>query len=251
MISRSRPTKSPSTSSVRMRSRRSGSTPRPSSSVGYSEASPSPTRYVSSPAASSAAHRTVRTSAVPVGRGGADQLDPGLEELARLAALRAHAAVGVREVAEAQRRLGVAVARRDQARDRDRHVRAEHEHLAVLVEHAVRGAARVHVGALERALVLERRRVDLAVAGPLEHLADAVGHRAQLAHLVGQEVSRSAGDAIDHRPGLCQLRLAGGACCVRPRPARRPRARSARRGHAAARRSARIRDRCGGRCRSR
>ena len=41
------------------------------------------------------------------GRVGADQLDPGLEELALLPALRAHRAVGVREVAEAQRRLGV------------------------------------------------------------------------------------------------------------------------------------------------
>ena len=39
-------------------------------------------------------------------RRGADQLDPGLGELAHLAALRAHRAVGVGQVAEAQRRLG-------------------------------------------------------------------------------------------------------------------------------------------------
>ena len=39
-------------------------------------------------------------------RGRADELDPGLQELAHLAAVRAHAAVGVGEVAEAQRRLG-------------------------------------------------------------------------------------------------------------------------------------------------
>ena len=52
----------------------------------------------------------------------ANQLDPGLQKLARLPALRPHPAVGVGEVAEAQGRLGVGVARRHQPRDRDRHV---------------------------------------------------------------------------------------------------------------------------------
>ena len=37
---------------------------------------------------------------------GADQLDPRLQELARLSALRADAAVAVREIGEAQRQLG-------------------------------------------------------------------------------------------------------------------------------------------------
>ena len=68
----------------------------------------------------------------------------------------------------------------------------------MLVEHPVRGSAGVHVGARERGLVLERGRVHLAVAGPFEHRPDPVGHRAQLAHLVRQEVARSAGNAINH-----------------------------------------------------
>ena len=59
----------------------------------------------------------------PLRRGHPDQLDPGLKELAGLPALGANAPVGVREVAEAKRRLGVAVAGGDHARDRDRHVR--------------------------------------------------------------------------------------------------------------------------------
>ena len=60
----------------------------------------------SSPAASSAAASTSTTSAVPSGRGRADQLDPGLGELAHLAALGADRAVGAGEVAEPERRLG-------------------------------------------------------------------------------------------------------------------------------------------------
>ncbi len=183
-----------------MCSRRPGSTCRPSSSAGYSDASPRPTRYVSRPAASSAVAQDGEDLGGALGALGADQLDSGLEELAGLTPLRPDPAIGVREVTEAQRRLGVAIARRHQPGDRDGHVRAEHEHVTLFVEHPVRGAARVHVGTIERALVLERRRVHLAVTGTLEHFPDAVGHRAELAHLVGQEVSRSAGDAIDHRP---------------------------------------------------
>ena len=40
------------------------------------------------------------------GRGGADQLDAGLQELARLAALRPDPAIGVGDIGEAERRLG-------------------------------------------------------------------------------------------------------------------------------------------------
>ena len=43
-----------------------------------------------------------------VGPGRADELDPRLQHLPRLAALRAHGAIGVGEVAEAQRRREVA-----------------------------------------------------------------------------------------------------------------------------------------------
>ena len=105
---------------------------------------------------------------MPCGRGRADQLDARLQQLARLPALRAHAAVAVREVAEAQRRLARGVAGGDDARDRHGHVRAQHEHGAGLVEHAVGGLRFGHVGAREHRLVLERGRVDLAVAVALE-----------------------------------------------------------------------------------
>ena len=90
------------------------------------------------PTASSAWHSTVSASAVPGGAGRADELD------ARPAGTRASGrgagvtcAVGVGDVAEAQRRLGRLVARGHDARDRHRHVRAQREHVAVVVEHAV------------------------------------------------------------------------------------------------------------------
>ena len=46
------------------------------------------------------------------------------------------------------------------------------------------------VGAAQHLLVLERRRPDLAVALRLVDAAQGIGDRAQLAHLVGQDVSR-------------------------------------------------------------
>ena len=64
----------------------------------------------------------------------ADQLDAALQELARLAAAAADRAVGMREVAEPQRRLGVRVAVRDEPGDRDRCVATKREHVAVVVE---------------------------------------------------------------------------------------------------------------------
>ena len=135
----------------------------------------------------------------PLGRGGADQLDPGLQELARLAALRANPAVAVGVVGEAQRQLRGGVAGADDARDRDRHVRAQHQDLAVLVEDAVGGPDAVERAATEHRLVLERGRGDLAVAGGVERRAHRLDDRAQLAHLVGQHVACPAGDRNDHR----------------------------------------------------
>ena len=63
----------------------------------------------------------------PVRRGRADQLDSRLEELAGLPALRADGAVGAGVVEEAEGRLGRGVAVGDDARDRQRRVRAHRE----------------------------------------------------------------------------------------------------------------------------
>ena len=92
-----------------------------------------------------------------VRRGRADQLDPCLQELPLVPALRTHAPVAVGEIAEAQGRLARRVARRDHARDRHGHVRAQHQHGARLVEHAVGRLGIGHVGARQHRLVLERR----------------------------------------------------------------------------------------------
>ena len=124
-------------------------------------------RCGSRPARSRRARGTGRVSASAV-PAAADQLEPGLQLLARLAALRAHGAVGALEVAEAQRRLDVGVARRDHARDRDRHVRAQHQRPRPSRRTAgtrARGAA----SPVAVRLVLERGRVHLAVAGVVEH----------------------------------------------------------------------------------
>jgi hypothetical protein len=131
------------------------------------------------------------------GARGADELDAGLEELAHLAAVRRDLAIGVGDVAEAQRRLGGLVARGHHARDRDRHVRAQREHVAVVVDHSV-GRLDAPVAAAQGRLVLDRRRVDLAVAVELEDAAQGVRDRAQLPHLVGQHVAGPARDAVDH-----------------------------------------------------
>jgi hypothetical protein len=129
--------------------------------------------------------------------GNADQLDPGLEHLAVLPALGPHRAVGVRDVAEAQRRIRARVAGRDDARDRDRHVRAQHEHVALLVEQLVGGVGRRGVAAREHLLVLERGRVDLSVAVRVEDAAELLRHRVELAHLVRQDVARAARRGVD------------------------------------------------------
>ena len=135
-----------------------------------------------------------------VGGGRADELDAGLQELAHLAAVRAHAAVGVSEVAELQRRLGGRIARRDEPRDRHGHVRAQREHLAVVVEDAVGG--RRAAATAEHRLVFERGSPDLAVAVELEDPAHGLGDVAQLAHLVGQHVARARRDRVDRGVGV-------------------------------------------------
>ena len=133
------------------------------------------------------------TSASPAGARHADQLDAALEELARLPGAALRGAVGVGEVAEAERRLGVRVAGGHHAGDRDRHVRAQRQHLPCLVEEPVARAGRALVADAQHLLVLERGRPHLAVAGALEGAAQALRQRAQLAHLVGEHVAGPLG----------------------------------------------------------
>ena len=163
-----------------------------------SDASPRPTLVGDQPGGVQrrAEHADRLGGALRPGR--ADELDPGLQDLARLPAVLAHGAVGVLEVTEAQRDLRRRVARGDHAGDRDRHVRTQHEHVAVLVEQPVRGVGGRRIAARQDLFVLERRRRDLAVAALVEHGPHRVGDRPQLAQLVREDVARAAGDRVDH-----------------------------------------------------
>ncbi len=144
---------------------------------------------------------------MPCWRRRADQLDPGLGELAHLAALRAHRAEGVGQVAEAQGHLGLGVAAGDQARDRHGHVGAQGQQVAALVEEAVGGVGGAPVAAGQHLVVLDRGRRHLAVAALLEDLDQGEVQAPQLPHLVGQHVARSRGNRMDHRPDLTRAGL--------------------------------------------
>ena len=120
-----------------------------------------------------------------LGGGRADQLDPGLEQLAGLAARGRDAAIAVGEVAEAERRLGGGIAARDHAGDRHGHVRAQDQDGTVLVEDAVGGLGFGKGRAAEHGLVLERGRVDLAVAVALEDAKESARDGADLTGLFG------------------------------------------------------------------
>jgi hypothetical protein len=143
--------------------------------------------------------------------GSANQLHAGLQELAALSSLGAHAPVGVGDVGEAQRRFGVGVTGGDDPGDGDGHVGAQHQHAAVLVEDAVGGPGATEVGARKRLLELEGGRVHLAVASVREHRTDPVGHGAQLPHLVGENVAGATGDSVHHR---LEAAVAGRAKCA-------------------------------------
>ena len=106
----------------------------------------------------------------PLGRRGADELDPGLGELPHLAALRPDRTIGASQIADPEGRLGGRVAVGDQAGNRNRHVGAHPQQLAGLVEEAVGDRCATLVAAREHLLVLDRRRRHLAVAEALERL---------------------------------------------------------------------------------
>lgn len=119
----------------------------------------------------------------PPGRRRADQLTARLEELAHLPAVRAHPAVHVREGGEPERRRDRGITRGGDAGDRDRHVRAQLQDGAVVVEEPV--DPRVTADADLAQVVLDGRGVDLPVTEVLKDAPQRVGDRAQLAHLVG------------------------------------------------------------------
>ncbi len=69
----------------------------------------------------------------------------------------------------------------------------------MVVEEAVH--ARVPAQADRRRVVLDRRRVDLAVTVVLEDLPELVRERTELTHLVGQDVARPARDWVHRSHG--------------------------------------------------
>ena len=160
---------------------------------------------------------------VALGPGHSDQLQTALQELARLPHATVRRAPRAGEVAEPDGRLDTSITRRDHPRDGDRHVGAQREHVALLVECAVASAGRALLPAAQHLLVLERGRVDLPVTGVLEADAHALADLAQLAHLVGQHVASARRDRVRHGPAFVALRkhaLAGDrARCARPAPA--------------------------------
>ncbi len=146
---------------------------------------------------------------VALGRGRPDQLEPRLEELARLRGAAFDRAVRVREVEEPQRQRRVGEAVRHQARGRDRAVGAQHQHPALVVEQPEGGSGGPVVAAPQHVLVLERGGLDLAVAVLLEHAAQAVREQAQLARLVGQNIARTRGKRMDHAGNPSERRTTG------------------------------------------
>ena len=134
---------------------------------------------------------------VALGAAHPDQLDPALEELARLAAAALDRAVGVGEVAEPQGPGLGRIAVRHQPRDRDRGVRAQRQDVPAVVEQAEAGRGAL-VAAAKHLLVLERGRPDLAEPGAIEGRVQAPGERAKLAHLVGQHVARAGRNRVNH-----------------------------------------------------
>src|SRR4051794_4677778 len=119
--------------------------------------------------------------------GNADQLRAHLQELGQLAAAARDRAISLAAVAEPQRAVLVREASSDEARDRDRHVRAQHQQVPLRVEQSPARTGGALVALAEHLLVLHRRRPHFAVAGLLQRRAQAVHQRAQLAHLVGQD----------------------------------------------------------------
>ena len=128
---------------------------------------------------------------------GAHELDAELGELARLAAQRLLLAHDRRIVAEAGGKLLVADVPRDQARNGQREVGAEHEEVAVGVEELERGVLDP-AAALERGAVLEQGRLD----GQVAMVDEAVPHgRADALtgeRLLGKNIAEASGGACNH-----------------------------------------------------
>ena len=141
----------------------------------------------------------------PLRRRRADQLDPGLGELAHLAALRAHGAEGVCQVTEPQRRLG---ARRSGWRPGGRS--------APSCRSAARAGrrARRRSGRRCRRCGRRRGRAPRRTRSPASRPRRSRGfedldHRQvqapQLPHLVGQHVARSRWNRMNHPPDLTRV----------------------------------------------
>src|SRR5262249_18305323 len=86
-----------------------------------------------------------------------------------------------------------------QTGDRDRHVGAESEQLAALVEEAVRPHPAPALAALQDLVVLESRGSDVAVAVALEAVPGRRLERANLPHPVRKDLPVAALNRVDHR----------------------------------------------------
>ena len=127
----------------------------------------------------------------------ADQLDAELRELAGLAAQGVALAEDGRGVAQAERSLLVAQARGDHARDRQRHLRAQHEQIAVGIEQA----ERILVGGVGRGKevgLLEHGGLDRQVAGLGKAAAHGLDDLLAPQGLLGEDVSEAAWGGSEH-----------------------------------------------------
>ena len=131
--------------------------------------------------------------------GGAHELDAGLVVLALGPEHRGLLAEDRREVRQAQRTGGVAVALRDEARDRRGDVGAQRDEAAIAIEELHEPLA-LNAGVAVDAL--HHRRLDRHVAVAREGLVERVLDRAKLARLRRQDVAKTARRRMGTRGGL-------------------------------------------------
>src|SRR5674476_1594678 len=112
------------------------------------------------------------------------------------------------------RDMTVPVARRCEARDRHRHVRAQHELVALLVVDPIPGFEGVVVGHLERLRILKPGCAYLPVPVGLEAAAQCRLDGAQLAALRRQDVAHALWDHVVPSPPSARPTSADPDACL-------------------------------------